>query len=132
MTRHELKLIPEFNGLGISLASNGVINAVEPNSPADRAGLKKDSKIVEVNGVDMKNKTFKEIAKAIKENEKNLQIGVVKMAPKFEVSPAILDIIAKPTDIKSSNADLSSISSHKISGLTSFLLFFKFKKDFWN
>ncbi len=115
-----LKLIPEFSGLGISLAANGVINSVEPNSPAEKAGLKKDNKIVEVNGIDVKNLSNKEIAKAIKENEKNLQIGVVKMAPKIEPSTAasINDLRpANETDeIKASRTDLSSVSSQKISG----------------
>jgi C-terminal processing protease CtpA/Prc len=113
ISRHDLKLIPEFNGLGISLAANGVISAVEPNSPADRAGLKKDNKIVEVNGVDVKNKSNKEIAKVIKENEKNLQVGVVKMAPKIEQPTTS----TAADELKASRTDLSSASSHKISGL---------------
>ena len=103
-------MIPEFNGLGISLAANGVINSVEPNSPAERAGLKKDNKIVEVNGIDVRNLTNKEIAKAIKENEKNLQIGVVKMAPKIEQRPAVSTADLRPAEtdeLKASRTDLA-------------------------
>lgn len=109
VSRHELKLIPEFNGLGIGLASGGVINSIEANSPAQFAGLAKDSKIVEVNGIDVRNKSNKEIAKAIKENEKNLVIGVVKVEPKVEPSS-----LTKVDDKSASRTDLASTSTHKI------------------
>lgn len=40
------------------------------------AGLKKDDRIVEVNGIDVRERTNKEIARIIKEHEHNLIIGV--------------------------------------------------------
>lgn len=69
--------MPTFKGLGISLTPNGIISAIEPNSPSDIAGLRKDNRIVEVNGVNVSDKSNKEIAKIIKENENNLVIGVL-------------------------------------------------------
>lgn len=69
--------MPGFKGLGISLTPNGVISAIEPNSPSDRAGLRIGDRIVEVNGVDVRDKSNREIAKIIKENENDLVIGVL-------------------------------------------------------
>jgi hypothetical protein len=40
--------------------------------------LRKDDRIVEVNGIDVRDKSNREIAKIIKENENNLVIGVLK------------------------------------------------------
>lgn len=75
---HRVSLLPTFKGLGISLTPNGIISAIEPNSPSDRAGLRKDNRIVEVNGIDVRDRSNKEIAKIIKENEANLVIGVLE------------------------------------------------------
>jgi len=73
-----VSLIPTFKGLGISLTPNGIISAIEPNSPSDRAGLRKDNRIVEVNRIDVRDRSNKDIAKIIKEYESNLEIGVLK------------------------------------------------------
>lgn len=122
ISRHDVKLIPGFSGLGIGLTANAVISSVDANSPSELAGLKKDSKIVEVNGVVVRDLSNKEIAKLIKENENNLQIGVVKMAPKIEPRPAVSTTdLSRPVatgaeDLKASRTDLSSVSSQKISG----------------
>jgi len=84
VTHHKLSQVPGFKGLGISLNTSAIISSIDAGSPADRAGLRKDMKIVEVNGKNVQSKTYKEIAKAIKENEKNLTIGVIDMAPHRE------------------------------------------------
>jgi C-terminal processing protease CtpA/Prc len=78
ITFHRIQLMPGFKGLGISLTPNGIINAIEPNSPSDLAGLKKDYRIVLVNNVDVRDKSNKEIARLIKENEANLVLGILK------------------------------------------------------
>ena len=39
VTYHRISLIPGFKGLGISLTPNGIINAIEPNSPSDKGNL---------------------------------------------------------------------------------------------
>ena len=83
--RHLVEKLPGQD-LGIGLAQNGVISSVESNSPADAAGLKKDQQIVEVSGENMRGKSNKEIAKIIKENEKNLVIGVTE-AQKTSTTP---------------------------------------------
>ena len=76
ITYHRVHLLPGFKGLGISLTPNGIINAIEPNSPSDLAGLKKDYRIILVNNVDVRDKSNKEIARLIKENEANLVLGI--------------------------------------------------------
>ncbi len=78
ITYHRVQLLPGFKGLGISLTPNGIINAIEPNSPSDLAGLKKDYRIILVNNVDVRDKSNKEIARLIKENEANLVLGILK------------------------------------------------------
>ena len=86
---HRLSLMPGFKGLGISLTPNGIINAIEPNSPSDRAGLKKNYRIVQVNDIDVSDKSNKEIARLIKENESNLVIGVLKSIEEPAISRPI-------------------------------------------
>ena len=56
---------------------NTFINDVAAKSPAERAGLKKGQRIVEINGIDVRDKTSKEIAKFIKKHQKDLVIGVL-------------------------------------------------------
>jgi len=98
VTHHKLVPVPGFKGLGISLNTSAMISAVDAGSPAEKAGLKKDMKIVEVNGKNVQSKTYKEIAKAIKENEKNLSIGVIDMAPHRE----FVDQVGSVDDIRAS------------------------------
>ncbi len=74
-----------MKGLAISLNKNAIISSVEPDSPAEVAGLRKDQKIVQVNGKNVKNKTYKDIAKAIKEHENDLIIGVIDLAPQRDI-----------------------------------------------
>jgi C-terminal processing protease CtpA/Prc len=60
------------------LSPNGVISSIEHDSPSEIAGLKKDYRIVEVNGIDVSNMSNREIARLIRENEANLTLGIVK------------------------------------------------------
>lgn len=96
VTYHKLQLIPGFKGLGISLTPSGIISFIEPNSPAERAGLRKDHKIVDVNGVDVREKSNKEIASLIKENEGNLIIGVVDTNIDRDVKKVVTNKIVEP------------------------------------
>ena len=126
------------------MSSNAVINSVDPHSPAEKAGLKKDHKIVEVNGLNVRDKSYKEIATLIKENEQNLVIGVVsnvslpRESVKVElierpVEPhvektTVVETIVEATIIDTVQAEskpLASASSQKISGIlfASFFLF---------
>lgn len=97
VTYHKVNLIPGFKGLGISLAPSGIISAIEPNSPSDRAGLRKDHRIVEVNGANVRDKSNKEIASFIKENEANLTIGVIDTSVGVNTqAPSVL--VSAPTE----------------------------------
>ena len=121
--------------MGISLSSNAVINSVDPNSPAEKAGLKKDHKIVEVNGLNVRDKSYKEIATLIKENEQNLVIGVVSnvILPRESVKVELIEKPVEPTvekttvvetiveatiidAVQTESKPLASASSQKISG----------------
>lgn len=84
VTYHKLKPLPGFKGLGISLNNSAIISAVEPTSPAEKAGLKKDQKIVKVNGKNVTDKTYKEIGAIIREHEKDLVLGCIDMTPQRE------------------------------------------------
>ncbi|RNA30761.1 Na(+) H(+) exchange regulatory cofactor NHE-RF3 [Brachionus plicatilis] len=55
--------------LGIKLGLNGIISSIDSDSPAYRAGLKENQRLVEVNGVDFRGKTNKEIANFIKDKK---------------------------------------------------------------
>jgi membrane-associated protease RseP (regulator of RpoE activity) len=69
-------LIPTYQGIGLHLNYSGVINYIEPGSPAQIAGLNKNQRIVEVNNINVRGKTNREIAEIIKENIKNLTVAV--------------------------------------------------------
>jgi hypothetical protein len=138
-----VKLIPGYKGLGISLTPNGVINAIEPNSPSDKAGLRKDYRIVEVNSIDVRDKSNKEIAKLIKEHENKLVIGVYK-TPQDQArdqAPTVIAERPQATDVLigsqiaseisrpktpqpfDGNQSVSSASGKKISGMLRFYSF---------
>jgi predicted metalloprotease with PDZ domain len=75
--QHRVQMIPGVKSLGISLVQGGRVSSIDAGSASDRAGLRAGDKIVEVNGQSVVNKSNKEIAKLIKENEQNLVIGVI-------------------------------------------------------
>ena len=58
------------------LATDGRISYIEPFSPAELSGLQKDQKLLYVNNVAVKDMSIPEIAKVIRENSRNLIIGV--------------------------------------------------------
>ncbi len=109
---------------------------MEPESPAATAGLKKNQKIVEVNGTNVSDMSHREIATLIKENENNLVIGVVDKGENYiatksssSVVPKVIDentkvaVIEKP-EINNGTQSLSSASGQKLSGtFSSFINF---------
>lgn len=119
MTLHSLKLIPGFKGLGISLNKNAIISSVDPDSPAENAGLRKDQKVVQVNGKSVQNKSYKEIAKAIKEHEKDLTIGVIDLAPQRDVPE---EKSLEQQAVIAGSKSLSSQTGKAVSGLSTFIL----------
>lgn len=113
---HRVSLIPTFKGLGISLTPNGIISSIEPNSPSDRAGLRKDKRIVEVNGINVRDRSNKEIATIIKEHENNLVIGVLDTHRNDGYSPdSYGPAVASSSQIRSSsNTNLRNIVDEAI------------------
>lgn len=104
--RHPISLIPNYDGIGLHLAADGIISYIEPNSPAFLAGLHKDQFIVEVNGKSVRGLKNKEIATLIKANTENLVIGVEDKSSKTNkiakepprVSEAIENTIFTPSN----------------------------------
>ena len=58
------------------LSADGKISYIEPLSPADISGLRKEQKIAYINNVDVRDMGIQNIAKLIKENMNNLIVGV--------------------------------------------------------
>lgn len=75
---YEVKRDPNYKGFGINLTPSGVISSVEANSPSQKAGLKKDQRFVEIDGVNVRNKTNQDISKLIQGKDK-LVIGVINL-----------------------------------------------------
>jgi predicted metalloprotease with PDZ domain len=111
--RHTISLIPNYDGIGLHLASDGIISYIEPNSPAKLAGLLKDQVIVEVNGQNVRGLKNKEIATLIKANTDNLIIGVEDKSSKNNkiakepprVSEAIENTIFTPSKSQTKNQE---------------------------
>ncbi|CAF0708112.1 unnamed protein product, partial [Brachionus calyciflorus] len=102
---------PNYKGLGISLAPNGVISSIEPKSPSGKAGLRKDQKIVEVDGIDVRDKSNTEIAKIIKSKE-SLVIGVIDVDSRDSSPSRVIPTKDDNSGLKSpSQVLLNSVSS---------------------
>jgi hypothetical protein len=81
---HRIHLLQSYKGIGLHLNYDGVINHIETSSPADLGGLHKGQRIVEVNGINVRGKSNREIAAIIKENINDLVIGVENEKPTRE------------------------------------------------
>lgn len=86
LPRHyTLKRTDSYDGLGILLSADlstrlqHCIRDVETNSPAYRAGLRKNDRIIAVNGIDVENVEFGDVLLLIKQglSNNNLQFTVV-------------------------------------------------------
>lgn len=73
---YNIKRYSNSTSLGIKLGLNGMIDLVVPNSLADKAGMKKNQRIVEINGIDYTDKTNEEIFNFIKD-KKEIYFGIV-------------------------------------------------------
>lgn len=65
----------QYQGIGIAISSDLVISDVFESSPAKKAGLQKNDKLIKVNGEDLEGKTATEAASLIK-NPKNKSVLV--------------------------------------------------------
>jgi C-terminal processing protease CtpA/Prc len=82
---YTLKRSDSYDGLGIAIAanseshSNHFIREVEPGSPGDQAGLRKNDRIISVNGINVENVDFTNVLILIKQalDNDNLQLSVI-------------------------------------------------------
>ena len=100
----------KYTGIGVEimlLEDGGVkITSVFDNSPASKAGLKKDDIFVSVNGTDVSNSNALEVSKLIKESEKEKIEVVVNRngkEKKFTLSLDEVDIESVSTDVYEKN-----------------------------
>jgi predicted metalloprotease with PDZ domain len=91
VNRHRIHLLPTYKGIGLHLNYDGVINYIEPSSPAELAGLHKDQKIVEINDINVRGKTNREIASIIRENMNDLIIGVENITQQQPSKENVID-----------------------------------------
>ena len=84
LRHYTLKRTDSYDGLGILLSADGEtrlnprIRYVEPASPGDRAGLRKDDRIIYINGIYVENAEFSEVLTLIQNglNNNHLQFSV--------------------------------------------------------
>ncbi len=82
---YTLKRSDSYDGLGISIAansqtrSNHFIRDVELGSPGHRAGLRRNDRIISVNGINVENVDFNNVLILIKQglDNDNLQLSVI-------------------------------------------------------
>ncbi len=82
---YTLKRTDSYDGLGISISassqtrSNHFIRDVEHGSPGHRAGLRKNDRVISINGVNVENVDFSNVLILIKQglDNDNLQLSVI-------------------------------------------------------
>lgn len=111
---YEVKRDPDYKGLGISLTPSGVISFIEPNSPSFKAGLKKDQRFVEIDGLNVRNKTNQEISKLI-QGKDNLVIGVIDIDEEAHREFEDSNVSKLPSDVIIGS--VSSSTGKKIQGI---------------
>lgn len=77
---YNIKRNSDSTPLGIKLGPNGKIGLIVQNSLADKAGMKTNQRIVEINGIDFSKKTKSEIHDFVRD-KKDLDFGV-----KYEIN----------------------------------------------
>lgn len=90
----------DFNvsGSGVSVRMNVLnkkilINNVYDNTPGAKAGLKRDDEIIEINGLDVKEYSFMEVKKLLRENGKTIEIAIRRDAKVQEFVIKLEEII---------------------------------------
>jgi len=70
-----IKIDPNYNGLGMLLFDNktSMIRQIEPNSPADKAGLKLGDKILAINNENVETASFAQVTSLLKQSLDNDQ-----------------------------------------------------------
>ena len=73
-----------FNGIGIYIGSDAIIQQVFEDSPAEKAGLQKGDKLIEVKGVSTQDKPLEDITKIIKESKGSIKIKILRNNQEIE------------------------------------------------
>lgn len=120
----EEELKGTYYGIGAEIyekESSIIINKVYKNSPSEKAGLKKDDKIIKINQTKIENKTAEEASKLIK-NTKNKtitltikrknQIKNIKITPKEIEIPSVSSEIIKTNNQKIGYIKIKIFSSN--------------------
>ena len=80
-----LKKWPNFNGCGFNLHERlkhpgHLVGSLDPNSPAEAAGLRKEDKIIEVNGQNVLNASHQQVVEKIRGHGSEVKLLVVDSA----------------------------------------------------
>ena len=114
------KLAGEYTGIGVSLGDNGLIREVFDDSPAEKAGIKSNDKIIAINDTDVTNKTSSDMSSLIKSsNNSNVKVTVLRDNETFNYEltldtlyvPAISTNIINQNDKKYGYIYISTFSS---------------------
>lgn len=80
------KLVGEYEGIGIEIYQDKTIYSVFEDSPAFKAGLKVNDKIIKINNEDVSSKSNAEIADLIKNSNSEINITVLRDDNQITVS----------------------------------------------
>ena len=68
----------KYNGIGISISPDGVIQEVFDDTPAKKAGLQKDDKLIGINGENVEGKEISEVTSKIKSTKGDITLNIVR------------------------------------------------------
>ena len=113
----------DFNGYGFNLhgekdVQGQYIGLVDDNSPADRAGLKKGDRIIEVNGENTESSTHQEVIMRIKSGGDETKLLVVDKATDdyyknngLKIDASLPEVVYKSSETKDTTGNVSLIIS---------------------
>ncbi len=101
----EEKLKGTYEGLGVSLNGENIILEVFENSPADKAGIKINDKVISVNGTDVTSESSSKTAKMIQDTKGDINLGILRDNEKisFVVEKSTLNVPAITYEVVESN-----------------------------
>ena len=82
----------KYNGIGISVSQDAVIQEVFDDTPAKKAGLKKDDKIVGVNGENVEGQEVSVITSKIKSSQGDVTLNILRNNQKMDIKVEVKEI----------------------------------------
>ena len=82
----------KYNGIGISITQEGVIQEVFEDTPAQKAGLKKNDKLVGINGENVEGKEISEITSKIKSTKGDINLTIVRENQRMDIKVEVKEI----------------------------------------